>query len=95
MIREHAVIHVQPGTNAAFEAAYAKAREVLLASPGARTASLSLCVEDASRYLLLVEWDTLEAHTDTFRNSPAFTEWRALIGPFFDGTPEVTHYREL
>jgi heme-degrading monooxygenase HmoA len=95
VIREHAVIDVQPGTNAAFEAAYTKARLVLLASPSAHTAVLSRCVEEPSRYLLLVEWDTLEAHTETFRGSPAFTAWRALIGPYFANPPDVTHYAEV
>lgn len=92
MIREHAVFQIKPGDEAAFEAAYARARIILLASPTAHSAVLSRCVEDRSRYLLLVEWDTLEAHTEDFRGSSAFVEWRALIGPYFDGVPDVTHY---
>ena len=26
-----------------------------------------------------------------FRESPSFTQWRALIGPFFDSQPVVDH----
>jgi hypothetical protein len=34
----------------------------------------------------------LEAHTEGFRGSELFKEWRTLIGPFFDGPPLVEHY---
>ena len=44
---------------------------------------------------LLVEWDTVEAHTVGFRKSAAFTRWRELIGPYFDGLPRVEHFHDL
>jgi hypothetical protein len=28
-----------------------------------------------------------------FRESAAFTEWRALLGPHFAGPPAVEHYK--
>jgi hypothetical protein len=37
-------------------------------------------------------WDTLEDHMVGFRESPAFAEWRALLGPHFAGPPAVEHY---
>ncbi len=43
--------------------------------------------------LLLVQWDTLEAHTKGFRESQNFIEWRALLGPYFAAPPEVHHYK--
>jgi len=36
-----------------------------------------------NRYMLRIEWATLEDHTVGFRGSPAFTQWRAQVGPFF------------
>jgi hypothetical protein len=27
-----------------------------------------------------------------FRESDLFTEWRSIIGPFFDGAPLVEHF---
>lgn len=92
MILEHALIDVRPGTQAEFEAAVVRAREVISAAPGFRTFALHRGVESPDRYLLLVGWETLEDHTVGFRGSPAFAEWRSLIGPFFDGQPEVDHY---
>ena len=92
MILEHALITVRPDAHDEFEAAMAKAREVISAAPGFGSLRLHRGVESPDRYLLLVEWDTLEDHTVGFRESPAFTEWRSHIGPFFDAPPEVDHF---
>jgi len=95
MILEHALIDVRPGSQAEFEAAVTRARDVISAAPGFRTFALHRGVESPDRYLLLVGWETLEDHTVGFRGSPAFAAWRSLIGPFFDGQPEVDHYVPL
>jgi len=42
-----------------------------------------------------VHWNTLEDHTQGFRESPAFAEWRAIIGPFFAQPPQVEHFTLL
>ncbi len=92
MILEHALINIRPGTHQEFEAAITKAREVISAAPGFCSFALHRGIEMPDRYLLIVGWETLEAHTDGFRQSPAFAEWRSHIGPFFDIPPEVDHY---
>jgi heme-degrading monooxygenase HmoA len=91
MVLEHAVITVRPGTHREFEAALAEARRFIAASPGFRTLALHRGVEHEDEYVLLVEWDTLDDHLTGFRGSEAFTEWRALIGPFFASPPVGTH----
>ena len=48
-------------------------------------------METPDRYLLLVEWETLEDHMVGFRGSEAFVEWRSLIGPYFESPPVVDH----
>lgn len=48
-------------------------------------------VETPGRYLLLIQWDTLEDHTVVFRGSDAFPKWRAIVGPFFAQPPVVEH----
>jgi heme-degrading monooxygenase HmoA len=92
MVLEHALIDIRPGTGEAFEAALAEARRVIAASPGFVSLRLHRGIETPDRYLLLVEWDTLDAHVVGFRESDAFAAWRALIGPFFATPPEVVHY---
>jgi len=91
MIDEHAVFTIQAGQEGAFVAAYEQARPLLLAA-GASDVVMSRCVEHPSRFLLRARWDSLEAHMEGFRGSPAFGQWRGLIGPFFAADPEVTHY---
>ena len=51
-------------------------------------------IENPEDFLLLVWWDTLEDHTVGFRQSPAFTEWRAILGPLFAAPPAVVHHHE-
>jgi heme-degrading monooxygenase HmoA len=63
--------------------------------PGFRSLRLERCVEIPSRYLLLVEWDTLEHHTEGFRGSTEYREWRRLLHHFYDPIPTVEHYEPL
>jgi heme-degrading monooxygenase HmoA len=49
-------------------------------------------MESPQRFVLVVQWATLEDHTEGFRGSAAFSRWRGLIGPHFDQAPRVEHY---
>ena len=92
MILEHALLTVDPSRRADFEAAFGQAKALIAAMPGFRRLSLSHCLEQDGGYLLLVEWDRLEDHTEGFRGSPAYQEWRALLHHFYDPFPLVHHY---
>ena len=50
---------------------------------------------DRATFLLLVEWETIEAHTEGFRNSEAYQEWRALLHHFYDPFPVVEHFETV
>jgi heme-degrading monooxygenase HmoA len=92
MILEQAVLPVRPGSEAEFEAAFAEAKSIIGASPGFVDLTLSRCVEQPASYLLLVRWESLEAHTEGFRGSPAYDEWRGLLHHFYDPSPVVQHF---
>jgi heme-degrading monooxygenase HmoA len=92
VILEHALLPVRPGQEADFERAFATARDIISAVPGFRNLTLSRCLERPGVYLLLVEWDRLEDHTEGFRGSPAYEDWRALLHHFYDPFPVVEHY---
>ena len=92
MILEHAPLTVRPGEQKAFEAAFARAQHLIAGVPGFRRLSLSRCVERDTAYLLLVEWDRIEDHTEGFRGSPVYEHWRALLHSFYDPFPVVEHY---
>jgi heme-degrading monooxygenase HmoA len=92
VIIEHALLPVKPGREASFERAFAEARSIIAGMPGFRGLTLSRCLERPGTYLLLVEWDRLEDHTEGFRGSPAYQEWRELLHSFYDPFPVVEHY---
>ncbi|MGF7124122.1 antibiotic biosynthesis monooxygenase [Rhodococcus sp. TAF43] len=92
MILEHAPLQVRPGQAAAFEAAFSQARTIISAMKGFRRLTLSRCLERPGAYLLLVEWDTLEDHTEGFRGSAEYQDWRRLLHHFYDPFPTVEHY---
>lgn len=91
MITEIAQIEIKPGSEAEFEAAVGKARAAFRASKGFHGFELHRSLEKPQRYRLIVKWETLENHTVDFRGSEQFTEWRALVGPFFAAAPDVEH----
>lgn len=94
MILETARLDVKPGQEPAFEQAFARAQRIIAGAPGYLDHQLRRCVETPSRYLLLVQWRTLEDHTVGFRGSDAYQEWKALLHHFYDPFPEVEHYAE-
>jgi heme-degrading monooxygenase HmoA len=95
MILELAILDVRPGETDAFEGAFAEAKEIIAASPGFHHLHLQRCLENPDRYVLLIGWDTLEAHTEGFRGSEAYQQWRALLHHFYDPFPTVEHYESV
>lgn len=95
MILEVAILDVIPGREADFESDFAKAERIISSMKGHISHQLKRCLEQPSRYMLLVQWERLEDHTDGFRNSPEYQEWRALLHHYYDPAPQVTHYRDV
>ena len=96
MILEIADIRIKPGTQAEFEAAVERgAKEVIAKAKGFMGYKVNKGIESPERYVLMIFWQTLENHTVDFRQSPAFQEWRALVGPYFAGPPVVEHFELL
>ncbi len=91
MVLEHAVITIRPGTAPEFEDAMRRARAVIARSNGFVSLELHRGVETPEKYLLLVEWETIDDHLVGFRRSDSFLEWRSLIGPYFESPPLVDH----
>jgi quercetin dioxygenase-like cupin family protein/heme-degrading monooxygenase HmoA len=94
-VREIARITVEENAGHRFEAAVAQAAPLFQAAHGARSLKLEQAVEDPHQYQLVVTWDTVEDHVESFRSSEAFLEWRRLIADFVATPPEVTHFRTV
>jgi heme-degrading monooxygenase HmoA len=95
MVLEIADIAVLPGTEEEFAAAVREGIRYVSDTPGFRNARLTRCIETPGRFVLLIEWDSVEAHTVGFRNSENYGRWRSHIGPFLDGAPRVEHFDEV
>ncbi|PWC89190.1 antibiotic biosynthesis monooxygenase [Azospirillum sp. TSH100] len=92
MILEAAILNVRPGEQGAFEQAMADARPLIAASSGFRGMEVRPCLEDGCRYLLLVWWERLEDHTDGFRGSDRYAEWKRRLHHFYQPFPVVEHF---
>ena len=77
---------------AAFESNFEKAKTIISSMPGYQSHSLQKCVEEDHKYILLVNWDTIEDHEEGFRKSTQYQEWKALLHHFYDPFPTVEHY---
>ncbi|RQP18917.1 MAG: antibiotic biosynthesis monooxygenase [Parapedobacter sp.] len=95
MILETAILNVKPSLKGRFEADFGKAGQYISVTKGYIKHSLSKCVERPDKYLLLVEWETLEDHTIGFRESPQYLEWKQLLHHYYDPFPIVEHYSTI
>lgn len=94
MILEIAQIDIKPGMDQEFEAGVAKAVPFFRRAKGCKGLELKRVIERPNRYLLFVQWETLENHTVDFRGSPDFGEWRKCVGHCFETAPVVDHARD-
>jgi heme-degrading monooxygenase HmoA len=96
MILEIVDIRIHPGQQSAFEEALQRGLTgVIGRAKGMRGYKVNKGVESPERYVLQIFWETLEDHTVAFRQGPLFTEWRAIIGPFFATPPHIEHFTLL
>ncbi len=95
MITEHALLEVIAGQEGAFLEAMEEAKTLIAASPGFVSLRVERGVERPGCFLLLVEWERLEDHTEGFRGSPAYREWRAALHHFYDPFPVVEHFEAV
>jgi heme-degrading monooxygenase HmoA len=95
MILEIAHLDVKPAQTAEFEVAFAQAQALIASIPGYISHELQRCLERPQHYALLVQWQTLEDHTEGFRGSPQYQQWKALLHHFYDPFPTVEHYSRV
>jgi heme-degrading monooxygenase HmoA len=95
MILEVAILDVIPGQENEFQTAFSKAQSIISSMKGYINHELKRCIENPSRYILLVNWETLEDHTKGFRDSSEYQEWKRLLHHYYDPFPAVEHYESV
>ena len=94
MIIEHALLQIRNGQSAEFEAAMAKAKPLISASPGFLDIEIRRASETPDYYLLIVKWRDIASHRDGFRKSDRYQIWCELLHKFYDPMPYVQYFGE-
>jgi heme-degrading monooxygenase HmoA len=95
MVLEVTLIDVLPGRENDFVDAYKLARPLVAGSPGCRSVRLQRGLDSATRFVLLTEWDSPEAHEHNFRRTDRFAQWRALIGGSLAQPPLAEYFIDI
>jgi heme-degrading monooxygenase HmoA len=95
MILEAVMLDIKTGLEQAFETAFKQASSIISSMNGYISHELHRCIEVKGKYLLLVRWETLEAHTVGFRGSAEYQEWKKLLHHFYEPFPTVEHFEQV
>ncbi|OWY66236.1 antibiotic biosynthesis monooxygenase [cyanobacterium TDX16] len=95
MILEAVMLNVKLGMESDFEATFKQASRIISSMNGYLSHELHKCIEIKGKYLLLVKWKTLEAHTVEFRKSPEYQQWKKLLHHFYEPFPVVEHFEKI
>jgi quinol monooxygenase YgiN len=94
MVIERVEFSVITSREADFEAAMQRGAALLAAAPGCASVTLARGVERPSRYLLMLNWRSIDDHT-TFTTTDGFSKFRELVGPFFAERPAMEHFQPV
>jgi len=92
VILEVAILDVKPNLEKEFEKSFQEAESIIITMNGYISHQLSRCLERSNRYILLVNWNTLEDHVEGFRESPEYQQWKKLLHHYYEPFPNVEHY---
>jgi heme-degrading monooxygenase HmoA len=92
MILELVILNIKEGQEKRFEADFEIAGQYIRSVKGYIRHSLGKCLEQKNKYVLLVDWESLEDHTISFRQSAQYLEWKKLLHHYYEPFPVVEHY---
>ena len=90
MVYEVVTQHVSPENRDEHVKTWRKAWQEA-AFEGAHDVKFLRCVEDPGKVVLLIEWDSVEAH-QRHRGTPRHNDFRAASGVYSTAPAEVLHY---
>jgi heme-degrading monooxygenase HmoA len=95
MILEAVMLQVKVGMEAEYEEAFRGASKIISSMKGYISHNLQRCIEVEGKYLLLVQWESLEDHTVGFRQSNEYQQWKKQLHHFYDPFPIVEHFEKV
>ncbi|AUC83504.1 antibiotic biosynthesis monooxygenase [Lacinutrix sp. Bg11-31] len=93
MILEVAILNIKEGLSQEFEQTFEVAQDIISSMKGYISHQLKKCVEEDDKYILLVNWKTIEDHEIGFRQSEEYKQWKTLLHHFYEPFPTVEHYK--
>lgn len=95
MVLEAVMLYVKNGLEKDFESSFKQASNLIPSIDGYLSHELHKCMEVNGKYLLLVKWETLEAHTVQFRSSPKYQQWKQMLHHYYEPFPTVEHFEKV
>ena len=95
MILEVAILDVKEGQQDFFEQDFKTASRYISSINGYIGHTLRKCLEKNDRYILLVDWESVESHEVVFRESEAYQNWKELLHDYYHPFPTVQHYETI
>jgi heme-degrading monooxygenase HmoA len=93
MITEIAILTALPGAGDELGQAISRGLDLIHQDPGCIQVGVTRGVERPDRFVITVDWTSLPAHVDGFRNTPQFGQWIGTIRGLFDPqTLDTQHY---
>lgn len=92
MVLEVAILHIKKGMSSEFEQSFDVAKSIISSMKGYVSHQLKKCIEQEDKYILLINWETLEDHEIGFRQSEEYQDWKKLLHHFYEPFPIVEHY---
>lgn len=94
MILEVAILNVKSNQEISFEASMNKAKAIISKMEGFCGLEVRKSLDVQNQYLLHVRWAKQSDHTEGFRKSPEYQEWRALLHQYYEPMPTVEYYTD-
>lgn len=95
MVTEIAILYIRKDENNDFEQSFNKAKKIIVSMKGYIEHELLKCIEQENKYLLIERWQKMEDHTEGFRKSEKYNEWKNLLHHYYDPFPVVEHYMHI
>ena len=95
MIVEIALLTARPGLQDQVRAGLRAARPVMARAPGYLGSVFHQGIQEPGSFVLRIEWATLDAYTESFRQIALLTEWRSHFYHLLDGPPKVMPYETI
>ena len=95
MIVEIALLTARPGLADQVRDGLRAARPVIARMPGYVDSVFHQVLEEPESFVLRIEWETLEAYTESFRQTELLAEWRGHFAHLLAGAPKVMPYQTI